>query len=63
MIPAIVATNEEPTDPRDPTRYPSAFDFHTNFCAMMYITEYPLEMIEFNSFSNRLDTASGKSLP
>ena len=30
-IPVILATNDEPTDPREPTIYPSSLDFHTNF--------------------------------
>ena len=63
VIPAIVATNEEPTEPRDPTRYPSSFDFHTSFCAMMYITAYPLEIMEFSSRSRRAETISGSSSP
>ena len=54
MIPDIVAAKEEPTDPREPTRYPSSFDFHTSFWAMIYITAYPLEIIEFSSRSRRL---------
>ncbi len=39
------AANDEPTDPLEPTIYPSSFDFHTSFCAIMYITEYPLLII------------------
>ena len=27
----IVATKEDPTDPLEPTRYPSSLDFHTSF--------------------------------
>ena len=43
---AIVATKEEPTDPLEPTRYPWSFESPTSFCAMIYITANPLEMIE-----------------
>ena len=51
MIPDMYATKDDPTEPREPTRYPSSLDFHTSFCAMMYITAKPLEMMEFNSLS------------
>ena len=63
MIPAIVAANDEPTEPLDPTRYPSSFDFHTSFCAIIYITEYPLLIIELSSLSRRSFTISGRGLP
>ena len=63
MIPAIVATKEDPTEPLEPTRYPSSLDFHTNFCAMMYITANPLDMIEFSSLSSRSVTTGGNSFP
>ena len=53
VIPDMVATNDDPTDPREPTRYPSSFDFHTSFCAMIYITAKPFLMMEFNSRSKR----------
>ena len=35
----MYAAKEDPTDPLDPTRYPSSLDFHTNFWAIIYITE------------------------
>ena len=38
VIPDIVAAKDDPTEPREPTRYPSSLDFHTNFCAIIYIT-------------------------
>ena len=63
MIPAIVAANDEPTEPLEPTRYPSSFDFHTSFCAIIYITEYPLLIIELSSLSRRSFTISGRGLP
>ena len=56
VIPAMVATKELPTDPREPTRYPSSTDFHTSFCAMMYITANPFLIMEFNSFSSLAST-------
>ena len=34
----IVATNEEPTDPLEPTKYPSEYDLATSFCAIRYNT-------------------------
>ena len=48
----MVATKDEPTDPLDPTKYPSEYDFATNFCAIRYNTAYPLLIIEFSSLSN-----------
>ena len=38
------------------------FDFHTSFCAMIYITANPLEIMEFSSRSSRSSTISGKYL-
>ena len=49
---AIVAAKDEPTEPLEPTRYPSSFDFHTSFCAIIYMTEYPLDIIELSSLSS-----------
>ena len=34
VISVIVATKLEPTEPRDPTKYPSSNDFLTNRCDM-----------------------------
>ena len=58
-----MATNDEPTEPLEPTIYPSAFDFQTNFCAIIYITEKPFFIIEFSSFSNLSSTIGGNSSP
>ena len=63
MIPAIVAANEEPTEPLEPTRYPSSFDFQTSFCAIIYITAYPLLIIELSSLSSLSTTTGGRSGP
>ena len=41
----------------------ASFDFHTSFCAIIYITAYPLEIIEFNSRSSRSFTIGGSSSP
>ena len=38
----MVATKEEPTDPREPTRYPSCSDSYTSFWAIMYNTADPV---------------------
>ena len=62
-MPAMLATKDDPTDPRDPTRYPSATDFHTSFWAMMYMTANPLEMMECSSFFRRSSTTCGRSSP
>ncbi len=59
----MVATKELPTLPLEPTRYPSSTDFHTNFCAMMYITAKPLVMMEWSSFFSLASTISGNSGP
>ena len=59
----MLATNDEPTDPLEPTIYPSSFDFHTSFCAIMYITENPFFIIEFNSLSSLSCTISGSGSP
>ena len=37
-MPAIVAANDEPTEPREPTRYPSSSDLFTSICALTYMT-------------------------
>ena len=38
VIPDKKATKDEPTEPLEPTIYPSSFDFLTSFCAIIYIT-------------------------
>ena len=57
------ATNDEPTEPREPTRYPSCNDFLTSSCAILYITAKPLPMIELSSLSRRFWTFSGRGVP
>ena len=59
----MLATKDDPTDPLEPTKYPSSLDFQTNFCAIIYITENPFFIIEPNSFSNLFSTISGKGSP
>ena len=59
----IVAAKEDPTEPLEPTRYPSCIDLVTSFWAMIYITAYPLLMIEPSSLSNLFSTISGKLSP
>ena len=43
--------------------YPSSFDFQTNFCAIIYITEKPFFIIEFNSLSSLSCTIPGNCSP
>ena len=59
----MVATKDEPTEPREPTRYPSSLDFHTSFWAMIYMTANPLEIMEVSSRSSRSVTIFGRFSP
>ena len=62
-MPAIVAAKDEPTDPLEPTKYPSSFDLQTNFWAIIYNTAYPFFIIELNSLSSLSSTIFGKFSP
>ena len=62
-IPAICATKEEPTEPREPTRYPFSTELCTSFWAIMYSTANPCLMMEVSSLSRRLATISGTGSP
>ena len=59
----MLATNDEPTEPLEPTMYPSAFDFQTSFCAIMYITENPFLIIDVSSLSSLSSTICGSGSP
>ena len=62
-IPDIDATNDEPTEPREPTRYPCSSLYCTSFCAIIYSTAKPCLIIDVSSFSSRDDTISGGGSP
>ena len=59
----MFATNDEPTEPLEPTKYPSSFDFSTNLCAIIYNVENPFFMIESNSLFSLACTISGSGSP
>ena len=62
-MPDVYAAKEDPTEPLEPTRYPSDMLFSTSFLAMIYITAYPLEMMEFSSLASLCSTIGGSSSP
>ena len=62
-IPRNIATTDEPTDPREPTRYPSEFDFLTSRSEIRKLAENSNLIIGTSSFSSRSTMICGSSSP
>ena len=57
----MVATNDEPTDPLEPTKNPSLLDFLTSLWAIKYIGSNPAPITPPNAFLTAFSKSSSES--